>query len=80
LLRPGDRERSGGLRRDVRGLTACWSLARWMMPGWHPSACPGSPRVSRHPVGSRPSRRRPRVPAASGRGVPAGAPRSPLRR
>jgi len=40
------------------------------------------PRVSRHPVGSRPSRRRPRVPAASGRPGRGshGAPRSPLRR
>jgi len=79
LLRPGDRERTGGLRRDVPGA---WPPAEARLAGccrgWHPSACPGSPPVSRHPVGSRPSRRRPRLPAASD--VPAGAPRSPLRR
>jgi hypothetical protein len=63
--RPGTHWRAPPRRSG--GLTACRSLARWMMPGWHPSACPGSPRVPRHPVGSRPSRRRPRVPAASGR-------------
>ena len=46
-----------------------------MIPGWHPSACPGLPRVSRHPAHSRPSRSRPRVPAASGR--PGRAPAHP---
>jgi hypothetical protein len=40
--RPGTHWRAPPRRSG--GLTACRSLARWMMPGWHPSACPGSPR------------------------------------
>ena len=74
--RPGTHWRAPPRRSG--DLTACRSLARWMLPGWHPSACPGSPPVSRHPVGSRPSRRHPRVPAASG--LPGRGSRSPLRR
>ena len=62
--RPGTRWRAPPRRSG--GMTACRSLARWTIPGWHPSACPGSPRVPRHAAGGRPSRSRPRTPAAPG--------------
>jgi hypothetical protein len=72
--RPGTHWRAPPRRSG--GLTACRSPARWMLPGLAPFRLPRiTPRVSRHPAGSRPSRRRPRVPAASD--VPAEARRSP---
>jgi hypothetical protein len=43
LLRPATGNALAGSATTFRGLSACRSLARWMMPGWHPSACPGSP-------------------------------------
>ena len=43
LLRPATGNALAGSATTFRGLSACRSLARWMMPGWHLSACPGSP-------------------------------------
>jgi hypothetical protein len=63
LLRPGDRERTGGLRRDVPGPDRLPKPGRSMIPGWHPPPAPDHPRSP----GTRPPRSRPRVPAASGR-------------
>jgi hypothetical protein len=63
LLRPGDRERTGGLRRDVPRPDRLPKPGRSMIPGWHPPPAPDHPRSP----GTRPPRSRPRVPAASGR-------------
>jgi hypothetical protein len=61
-----------------RGLTTCQSLACWMIPGLAPFRPPKSPRSPSIRSAARPSRSRPRVPAASVR--PGRGSHSPLRR
>ena len=71
--RPGTHWRAPPRRSG--GLTARRSLARWMIPGWHPSACPdqpGSPGIrsaADHPGAV--------LELLQHRGVPAGAPAHP---
>jgi len=79
LLRPGERERTGGLRCDVPGAwppAEAW-LAGWCQAGTLPPAPdhPGSPGIrsaADHPGDV--------LEFLQHRGVPAGAPRSSLRR
>ena len=65
LAAPGDRERTGGLRHDVPGPERLPKPGSLDDARLAPFRLPRIARVSRHPVGSQPSRRRPRVPSAA---------------